>query len=288
MKTQVRESRRLLLAAALLFVGCSDAASQNAPQGVHPSKQIYADAEQWPATAPGEVSLANFQPFRAVYERHYRDVNGEHRQDRVIVTAEEVAWGTEAAILVGLVDAGSLEYDDTSARNQFRFFSRDDLRLLLQVTPAPGTAKDYAVIRADAARVGVTTVRTESGEAEHRDVPVPGPGFGAPAQWILGSMSLTPDQKVRLFPEYGQGSSRVFNAAPFRVIGQEEVEDGLGIRHDAWIVEHPLGMTSPRVMRTQVIGRPPYLLGRSPLDNETGETTQIGSMRLIELEVFPR
>ena len=68
MRTKTAAVRQLMLGAGLVLVGCGDAASQ----GVHPSKQVYANFEQWPAIAPGDVPVANFQPFR---------INGKRRAD---------------------------------------------------------------------------------------------------------------------------------------------------------------------------------------------------------------
>lgn len=279
------EAAGFVVASAMLVLGCADGPSQTGIVQVHEAKQTYADFGSWPVTAPGEVSLANFQPFRAVYERHYRDVNGEHRADRVIVTAENVAWGPEAAVMVGLIDAGSLAYSDTNARSQVRFFSLADGRLLLQVTPAPGTAKDYRLIRAEGGRVSMSTVRTVDGETDFRDMAVDVGGWGAPAHWVVASMALEPDMKIRLEPTFAFASSRVFVAEPFTVLGEEWV-DVLGERVSAWSVEHPIGLEGPRLMRTWVVNRPPYLLGRQPVDAETGEEPLIGSMRLVAFQLY--
>ncbi len=54
------------------------------------------------------------------YERVYRDARGQQRDDRVIITAKRVAWGAAGAIMVTLIDAGNLDYDDTSTRVQTR------------------------------------------------------------------------------------------------------------------------------------------------------------------------
>ncbi|MFT5434664.1 MAG: hypothetical protein ACI9OJ_005378, partial [Myxococcota bacterium] len=146
--------------------------------------------DNWPATAPGQVELQNFTPFRAVYERCYRDENGQQRKDRVIITAENVAWGDEGAIMVGLVDTGSLEYSDTNARAQLRYFAGDDLALLFQLTPMSGTAKDYTLIRAEDGAMHMTNVKTATGESDHQQMPSAPPGFGAPGAWLFASMPL--------------------------------------------------------------------------------------------------
>jgi hypothetical protein len=273
------------MASALAGLACAEGPNRTGAVEVHQAKQAYADFASWPMTSPGALPLANFQPFRAVYERHYRDVNGEHREDRVIVNAENVAWGSEAAIMVGLIDTGNLQYSDTNARSQVRFFSRADGRLLLQVTPAPGSAKDYRLIRAEDGRVSMSTVRTANGETDFQDMAAEVDGWGAPAHWVVASMALEPDMGVRLDPTFAFASSRVFVAEPFRVLGEESVEV-LGERVRAWSVEYPIGLEGPRLMRTWVVNRPPYVLGRQPVDAETGEEPLIGSMRLVAFELY--
>ena len=268
-----------------LLVGCQGAASQDTD--MHPAKQAYADAQSWPATAPGEVSLTNFTPFRAVYERHYRDHNGAHRQDRVIVTAEHVAWGEEPAITVSLIDTGSLDYTDTTARKQTRFFAANDLRILLQITPSPGAAKDYDLIVAEADEIDMTRVTTSTGEAEHREMPLTAPGFGAPGAWVAASMDLEEGMQLRLDPYYAAPSSGILGTAPSRVTGREWIETPDGERQQAWVVEYPLGMSSARMMRTFVVDRPPYLLAKRPYDLDGAAVDEVGVLRLIEFQAFP-
>ena len=276
---------RVALALALTLSGCRDGSDQTTAVEVHEAKGAYADFASWPVISPGSLQLADFRPFRAVYERHYRDGNGVHREDRVIVAAENVAWGPEAAIMVSLADAGSLEYSDTNARNQFRFFSREDGRMLLQVTPAPGTAKDYRVIRAEEERVTTSTVRTASGEVEFQEMAVEAGGWGAPPHWVVASMPLEQGMAIRLDPNLGYPSSRIFLNAPFRVLGQEWVEF-VGERFQAWLIEHPVGLDGLRLMRTWVVNHPPYVLGRQSVDADTGEEPLIGSMRLLSFQAF--
>jgi hypothetical protein len=279
-------SWRGIVIVSAMIAGWQDAASQDADGNVHQAKQAYVDRQDWPATAPGQVHLQNFAPFRAVYERHYRDGNGEHRQDRVIITAERVAWGDRAAIMVGLIDAGNLDYTDTNARSQVRYFAADDLSLLLQLTPASGAAKDYSLIRAEEGQVHMTTVKTATGESQHRELPAAPPGFGAPGAWLFGSMALAEGMRIRFDPYYAPASSNILGAAPSRVVGREWIETPGGARYHAWVLERPLGMTSPRLMLTYVIDRPPYLLGKKPVNADTGEATEIGSLRLLEFQTF--
>ena len=171
--------RTALLLSAMLVIGCQGAESQTSSD-IHPSKQLYATYPQWPATAPGNTTLSQYTPFRAVYERNYTNGNGEERIDRVIVTSERIAWGEEGAISVSLIDAGSREYTDTTARTQTRFFAENDLRLIFQLTPVPGTPMDYIIARVNDGVVKATGVQSATGQAQHREETLPGAGWGAP------------------------------------------------------------------------------------------------------------
>lgn len=277
--------RCALLAGVAGLVGCQDASSQR-PQDVHPTKAAFADWQTWPAVAPGEIPLRNFEPFRAVYERVYRDGKGQQREDRVIIIAERVAWGETGAIMVTLIDAGNLDYDDTSARVQTRVFAEADQRLLFQISPVPGTAKDYLLVHADQGPVRATMVEAATGKGTVKADPVPTPQLGAPALWVVGSMGLQDAQRIRFTAADAPAASNILGARPFQVSGRETIETEPYGEHQAWVVSYPLGMESARVMQNFVIDRPPYLLGKRPMDLETGETTEIGTLRLIEFSTF--
>ncbi len=272
----------LIVTACVTLGGAQDAHSQ----AFHRTKAVFADAETWPAVSPGDIALKNFQPFRAVYERVYRDAQGRQRDDRVIIMAERVAWGETGAIMVSLIDAGNLDYNDTSARVQTRVFAEDDQRLLMQITPVPGTAKDYLLIHADEAPIRATRVDAATGEGSVQPLEVPMPQLGAPALWIVGSMALDVGQRIRFAPADAPAASNILGARPFHVSGQESVRTQFGSEHRAWVVSYPLGMTNARVMQNFVIERPPYLLGKRPMDLESEETTEIGTLRLIEFATF--
>ncbi|MFT5434663.1 MAG: hypothetical protein ACI9OJ_005377 [Myxococcota bacterium] len=93
--------------------------------------------------------------------------------------------------------------------------------------------------------------------------------------------------KIRFDPYYAPASSNILGAAPSQVIGRESIEVPGGETHNAWVLERPLGMSNARLMLTYVIDRPPYLLGKAPMDAETGEIDETGTMRLIEFQAFP-
>lgn len=255
---------------------------------VHAGKEVFVGWEDWPAVSPGQAPLRNFQPFRAVYERVYRDGAGQRRQDRVIVTAERVMWAAEGAVLVTLVDAGSPDYDDTSARVQARFFAEGDQRLLLQFAPAPGTAKDYLVVHADRGPVRITHVAEASAGGDGQTPPAPLPQFGAPAFWLAAGMDLTEGRTLRFAPADAPAPSNILGARPMVVGGFEEVVLPSGERVRARVVSYPLGMVGPRLMRNYLIDRPPYLVEKRPVDLDAAETTDIGTLRLVEFTVFQR
>ena len=284
-RSSLPAARPLLLACTALILGCQGAESQAAEE-VHPEKLVYADYSEWPATTPGSITLNQFQPFRAVYGRHYTDHNGQERLDRVVVTAERIAWADEEAIAVGLVDTGNTDYPDTYARSHMRFFSAEHLGLLFQLTPAPGAAQDYMVIRVGEESVNATMVESETGDAEHREMPNPGPDWGVPGVWALGSMPLEEGMKIRLDPAFAMANSSVLGTSPYRVVGQEQVSLPNGETMEARVVEYPLGMTNGRIMQLLIVDRPPYLVEKRPYDVDTGEFSDRGSLRLQQFTAF--
>ncbi len=274
----------LTIAAAVVFVGCGQAESA-ASQDVHPQKAMFADAETWPTVGVGAVALANFEPFRAVYERVYRNAQGQERRDHVIITAEHVAWNETPAISVSLIDAGNTEYDDTAMRIQTRVFSADDQSLLLYIAPLPGTPRDYMIAHTDGT-ARVTTVEASSGVGTSQPIDFPLPQLGAPGLWLTGSMPLQVDQRISFAHVDAPAPSGILGARPTVVIAQETIDAGPMGRQEAWVLAYPLGMTNGRVMHNFVIDRPPYLIGKSPMDLDSGEASEIGSLRLVGFTTF--
>lgn len=285
MSTKTSATLRLLQSVALMLVMSGEGASQVVPQEVHPTKGVFADFEQWPAIARGELALANFRPFRAVYERSYQDVNGRPRTDRVVITAERVAWGSEAAIMVTLIDTGSLAYDDTSPRTHVRIFAETDQRMLYQISPAPGTPRDFLMINTEGSSPRVTRVNDSNGEAVTQTLPVSTPQLGAPALWIVGSMQPSTGRKLRFGSADLPAASNILGAREFMVVAKETVGPGPAGRHEASVVNYPLGMTNARVMQNVVIDRPPYLVSKRPMDLASGEV-EAETLRLIEFTTF--
>ena len=171
----------------------------------HSAKTVYADVKSWPATAPGEVELKHFQPFRAVYDRQYTQATGpgagEKRRDRVIVTAEEVGWDGNRAVAITVIDSGAAEYPDTNMRSLMMVTALDDLRALFEIGPAPGKAKDYYLGRFTDKEVLLSTVTTDTQKLEAQKIPTGKPGFG-PGSWVMASMELKEGLKINLSPYY--------------------------------------------------------------------------------------
>lgn len=270
--------------ATAVWAGCGDAAPA-ASQDVHPDKVAFANVGEWPTVSVGAAGLANFEPFRAVYERIYRNGAGEERRDRVIVTAERVAWNDTPAISVSLLDAGNSEYDDTAMRSQTRVFSEADHSMLLFIAPVPGTPRDYMVAHTDgSARITVVEAATGTGTLQPGSFPLP--QLGAPGLWLIGSMSLEANQRIAFANADAPAPSNILGARPVVVTARESVDAGPLGSQQAWIVSYPLGMTNGRFMQNLVIDRPPYLLGKRPLDVDSGESSEVGTLRLVEFTAF--
>lgn len=253
-------------------------------QDVHSKKKVYADNKQWAATAPGDVALKNFQPFRAVYERHYKvssgPQKGEPRQDRVIVTAEEIAWHGQRAILINIIDSGNLQSDDTNARTLSMYVNAEDLSLLFEVGPIPGKAKDYYVANVMEDKAVMSFVMSETGQAQNQNMPLTQPGFG-PGSWVMACMDLKKDMKIRLDPFYSPRGNAIAGRDFARALAQKEYK-AAGKKFNAWAVETAAGLASARVQHRYLIAEPPYYLGTESVDIETNEKRDF--MRLQSFE----
>ena len=263
----------LLVALAAPVLACQ--------QTVHPKKTHYQDAQSWPGTKPGDVALKNFRPFRAVYQRNYTSAAGP-RTDRVIITAEEVGWDGQAAIAITLLDTGDPAFEDTNGRTLSMYVNREDLSLLFEIGPAPGTAKDYYVARRLADKMVINSVTTETGEHQFQPVEISLPGFG-PGSWVIANMDLQADMKIRLDPVYSPRANALTGFTQIGyVVGQEPYTDLSGTTYEAWMVEHTSNLANASVARRPMIDRPPYVLGTEIVNLDTGEKRD--SMRLIAFE----
>lgn len=242
--------------------------------GVRPEKKAFQDAGSWAATKPGDVRLKNFRPFRAVYERAYRQAGGPNagdlRVDRVIETAEEVGWDGKKAVLITLIDSADAQWEDTAARSLFMIVDLEDMHLLFECGPIPGKAKDYYFIRPDAG-MG-TMITTAAGTSETREFPKGVVGFG-PGPWVLGSLDLKEGAKLRLHP-FASPAANIFGVRSGIVKGRREFTDISGTSHTGWLLEDGGNLSSSLMSRIYITDQPPYLLARFSVDLDTGEETR--------------
>lgn len=246
----------------------------------HPKKAAYADVQDWPALAPGDISLPGFQPFRAVYDRQYKKSGGPDagalRTDQIIIHAEPVAWDGRHAVAITLIDSGNAEYPDATARSLVQIFDAKTLEAFFETGPIPGKAKDYYLARFEAEKIHLNMVLTAEQTHQSQTIPAPAPGFG-PAVWALASAKLAPDAKLRLAPLYSREGANVLSTASYgRVAGRERVTDANGVSYEAWVVETGgvIAPSSPRLKRLFLTPQPPYYLGTENVDLDTGETNR--------------
>ena len=274
----------------VLFLLPAMIAAAQTGSGVHPGKVAFADAQQWPAVTPGQVTLKNFVPFRAVYRRTYKQgagpKAGEPRIDRVITTAENVAWDGREAILFNMIDSAEAHYEDTNSRTLALYVDARSLAVIFEMGPVPGAGKDYYLLRVLEDKVMGTFVTTDKGESKNQSAPTRAPGFGAPAPWLLASMDLAEGRRIRFAPAYSVGLGALGTKAPFRVIARQKITCEGGRQFDAWIVESIGNLTSPWVQRTAVTDHPPYLIRRTSVNLDSGEENI--SMDLLDVQTFSR
>ena len=266
------------------------AAIAQAPKDVHPEKTVYADLGNWPVTEPGQVELKSFRPFRAVYDRQYTQSQGsgagEKRQDRVIVSTEEVAWYGERAVAIMVIDSGAAKYADTNMRSLLMVTAIDDLRALFEIGPVPGKAKDYYLALFTGEEALLSTVMTEAQEYQPRKMPTQKPGFG-PGSWVMASMKLEEGMKIQLAPYYSPQANPISQSSHGRVIGRKTMTDGSGQERSAWVVETNgwYGPTSPKVLRLYLQDSPPYYLGTEIFNHDTGESKQFVWLRNAQVHL---
>lgn len=284
-----------VLTATALTVWCPMAAGQESPKpgaqapDVHPGKALYAEAASWPATAPGSVSLKNFRPFRAVYDREYRQHSGANagdaRRDRVILSAEEVAWDGRRAVAITLLDSATPEHPDTNARALVQISDLETLQLLFEVGPIPGKAKDYYLARVEPEEILLNMVTTDTQKLTPQRHEISAPGFG-PGTWVMASMDLEAETRIRLAPYYSPEATNLVSASSYgRVLGSQSITDGSGGEHAAWVVETGgyYSPSNPKVQHLYLIDRPPYYLGTENVHLETGDRSRFVWLREVQL-----
>ncbi len=270
----------IVIASALLMGGC---------EGVAQGKEIYNEAGSWALTSPGDISLANFRPYTATYERTYIQGlgagAGEERTDFLRVTANEGGWDGQKSVIVTIHESANEDFADTAARSWFYMLNPETLALQHWMGPVSGTATDYNVIRVFEDRILTTAIRSDLGEASQQELPLPGSVFGLQHPYVLGSLPLTEGLNVRIGPFYSE-ASHVIHEQPVRVLNQESMTDGGGTAWNAWVVEGTdnRAVSSTRVTRWHVVNEPPYLLQRSYHDTVSGE--EGWTTRLVDFRYF--
>ncbi len=255
-------------------------------QLAHPKKQMFSDVAKWPTTSPGKsTKLKNFRPFRAVYDRTYKQSSGPNagaaRQDRVIISAEETAWEGKRTVAITLIDSGIVKHRDTNARVSTTFVDQDNLRLLFGIAPVPGKAKDYYIGRVDPNIIKVSQVTTGTQTLTPKTLRTNQPGFG-PAAWAMASMKLRKGLKIKLGPVVG-GRDPLSMVTFGHVIGKGKFVDGSGNETQAWIVESSSSMVTQMVRRVYLIDKPPYYLGTESVDLDSGKRKKFVWLRNVEV-----
>ena len=270
----MRSYKHLSLIILFFFLVAICSPQLHLAQEVHPKKEIFKSLSGWPVTAPGEVRLKNFAPFRAVYERTYRQASGPEagatRNDRVIVSAEKIGWDGVPGIAITLIDSGIEDKSDTNARVLSMFVGLEKLDVHFEMGPIPGKAKDYYVARLEKNKGYLSQVMTKSQKLMPNQMDLKGPGFG-PTTWIMASMPLKPGLKIRLAPSYSPPGNPLTSARYAHVVRKSTFEDSSGRKYSSWIVETSRNFSTPRVSHIHLTDRPPYYLGTETVDLETKE-----------------
>jgi hypothetical protein len=278
--------KRLSTAALLTSVTLAILPLVTLAQDIHPKKKIFQDVRSWPATAPGDVKLKNFGPFRAVYDRTYKQGSGpkagEPRQDRVIISAEEVGWDGRRAASITIIDSGIVEHSDTNARVLTMFVGLEDLRDLFEIGPIPGKAKDYYIGRIMPDTILFSQITTDTQTLEPQKMKTDKPGFG-PGAWVMASMKLREGLKINLSPYYSLRGNSLTSATYGHIVSKGPFIDGSGKEHQAWVLETSRNFSSPKVSHIHLIERPPYYLGTETVNLETGERKPFVWLRSVEL-----
>lgn len=256
-------------------------------QSIHPKKKIFRDVEQWSATSVSKIKLKNFEPFRAVYDRTYKQSSGsnagDQREDRVIVTAEEIGWDGIDAISITLIDSGNVEHKDTNARSLTMFVDRKNLSMLFEIGPIPGQAKDYyniANVKRDA--ILVSGVMTSSQKLKTEKQVTKEPGMG-PTAWALANSGLFKGKKIKLAPTYSPKGNPLTAENTGYIKKKQDFVDGTGKKHEAWILETTNSWSSSTVKHVHLTSKPPYYLGTEKVNLDTGDRKPFVWLRFVDL-----
>lgn len=255
-------------------------------QQIHSKKKVFQDVKTWKATSPGSVKLKNFSPFRAVYNRTYKQGSGPNagdpRNDRVIISAEEIGWDGKRAVSISLIDSGIVKHSDTNARVLNMFVGMDKLNALFEIGPIPGKAKDYYIGRFAKGTVYLNLITTDKQTLTPRKMETDKIGFG-PNAWVMASMNLSKGLKINLSPAFSLRGNSLTSATYGHIVGQKEFTDGSGKKHKAWVLETSRNLATPRVSHVYLINKPPYYLGTETVDLATKERKKFVWLNNVQL-----
>lgn len=243
-------------------------------QQIHPGKREFSDLPTWSTISPSNTTrLKNFTPFRAVYDRTYKQGKGQNagatRKDRVIISAESVGWEGTSAVAVNVIDSGIVEHADTNARVSSSIIGQSNLRVLFEISPIPGSAKDYYIARVDPNAILFSQISTDEQVLRPRTMKTSQPGFG-PTLWAIASMGLKKGKKIKLGPTLSSGSP--LSAITYgRVNRSDTFEDSSGRKYRSWVIESTGNASSPNVSHVHVTDKPPYYLGKETINLDTGK-----------------
>lgn len=255
-------------------------------QQIHPKKQAFKNVAKWPTTSPSKVVLRNFRPFRAVYDRTYRQHSGTEagavREDRVIISAEQVGWDGKKAISISLIDSGIEGKSDTNARALFMIVDRKNLNVLFEVGPIPGKAKDYYFARIENGTASISEVTTDTQKINAKTAKQDKPGFG-PSAWAMASSGLRKGKKIKLSPVYSPQANPLTEIYAGHVLDKTKFTDGNGNEHEVFVLETTKSFTNSKVKHLYLSNKPPYYFGTETVDLDTGERKRFVWLRDFEM-----
>ena len=283
LKTIKKLSTIALVVGVMLTVSILPARAQ---QKIHPKKKIFQDVASWTATAPGSVKLKNFEPFRAVYNRTYKQGGGpnagDERKDRVIISAENAGWDGQRAIALTLIDSGIVNQSDTMARVFTMFFGFENLNTLFELGPIPGKGKDYYIARFDKEMIYLNRIMTKTQKLQSRKMATNKMGFG-PNTWVMASMNLKKGLKISLAPIYTPRANSLTTYTYGHIVKKSTFTDGSGKKYKSWVMETSRNLSSPKVSHVHLIDRPPYYLGTETVNLDTGERKPFAWLKSVKL-----
>lgn len=241
-------------------------------QNIHPYKMGFKDYEQWNGTSPGDLSVKNFRPYRAVYSRTYTNSKGEARQDSIIMTAQKAYWYGKAIIVFEYHDAASSEYDDTNARTQLYYLDAETLELEYSIGPKSGTPEDYTIVRVMDDKITNSKIKTETGEIEFSEFSTTDPVFASRQLRFLmwSAMDLSVGKKIRLENVYFASPGAI--AIDLGIVAEQvdyQAPDGTNYR--PFVVDNTSNPTTATVNKYFIIDEPPYVLAQGIYDADKDE-----------------